>query len=262
MGKVIQIVNGVKKGIVDQSPLLLTSTAIAGVVSTAVLAVMATPKSVKTIQKLADDMEREYQLGGPEPLVITKWDIVRITWKNYIPAAATGVVTVLCIAGAHSINSRRNAALVGLYTLTDNAFRQYREKVVEEVGFNKERKVHDAVIQDRIDARPLGNEVVLLGTGSVLCYDVNSDRYFNSDMESIRKAENDINRQCINEMYASLNDFYRAVGIPITGLGEETGWSTDYPLEIRFSTALATDSRPCITLDYRLAPIRGYGNLH
>lgn len=69
-------------------------------------------------------------------------------------------------------------------------------------------------------------------------------------MESLRKAENKLNSRLNREMYARLSDFYSLVGLPYTSNSEEIGWDSDKLLELRFTTVLSDDGRPCIAFDY------------
>ena len=105
---------------------------------------------------------------------------------------------------------------------------------------------------------PLNKEVIIAGNGAVLCYDSLTGRYFNSSVETLRKAQNDINAEAIMNQYASQNDFYRMVDLPLLALGEEAGWRPDNLLELDFSTQLTEDGRPCLVVGYSTAPIRGY----
>lgn len=233
----------------DNSPNILTAMAVAGLASTTIMAVRATPQAVIDIQHA----ESEF----PEKL--TGKEKVQLCWKYYIPASLVGASTVACIVGANSVSNRRNAAIMSVYSLTDTAFKEYKNKVVEQLGENKEQKVRDAVAEDHVKANPVSqNEVYVTGNGDVLCYDDITGRYFNSTMETIRKAQNDINAQCINDMYASLNDFYRAIGVPLSGLGEELGWSVDNMLDVKFSSMIADNDKPCLSINYDRQPIRGY----
>ena len=94
--------------------------------------------------------------------------------------------------------------------------------------------------------------------GEQLCYDSYSDRYFKSEMETLKKAMNDLNYKINNDSYASLNDFYDLVGLDRIPIGEEVGWSLDKLLDIHFTTTLATDGRPAIAMEYGVVPTRGY----
>lgn len=239
----------------DYSPTILTGLSVSGLLATVVLAVKATPEASRRIQKLTDDMEDEYQAGGPEPLLIKNLDILKINWDLYIPAAIVGATTTLCILSANSIHTRRNAALISLYTLTERAYGEYKEKVVHTLGENKEARIRDAVAQDKVTAA--GPSTVVIGVGNVPCFDTFTGRYFESTVETIRKAENDINRQCINDMYASQNDFYRLIGLPSVKVGDDVGWTTENVLEVQFSAVL-DDGKPVMALDYRKAPKTGF----
>lgn len=65
--------------------------------------------------------------------------------------------------------------------------------MIETIGEKKEQTVRDAIAKEHIEKDPVENkEVIVLGRGSTLCYDSVSGRYFKSDMETIKKAENEL----------------------------------------------------------------------
>lgn len=238
-----------KKVLSDNMPLLLTSAAVAGVVSTTVLAVRATPQSLRDIWDAESDLDRK----------TTIWEKTRLVWKYYIPAAVVGGATIASVIGAQSLNTKRQAALVGLYSLSNQAFVEYKDKVVEKLGEKKEKDIRDEVMKDRVENDPpKSSEIIITGKGEHLCYDSITGRYFKSDIEKVRKAQNDINHTCLNDMYASLNDFYRLIGLPVTAYGEEIGWRYDNLLDISFSSHVTEDGEPALCLDYAMDPIRGY----
>ena len=79
--------------------------------------------------------------------------------------------------------------------------------MVETIGKKKEQAIRDDIAKDRVTANPV-REVVVTDRGSTLCYDSLSGRYFKSDIETLRKTVNDLNRRMRDEMFISLNDFY------------------------------------------------------
>ena len=158
---------------------IMTALGCAGVLTTAIMAVKATPKAMK----LLDEYRRE---TNREP---SKLDTVKITWKCYIPTGIVGGITIGCIIGSNTINTKRNAALAALYTLSETAFREYRSKVIETIGKNKELKIRDEIKDARIKQHIVEDkEVLFTGDGEVLCYDVLTGRYFKSDIETIRQS--------------------------------------------------------------------------
>ena len=84
------------------SPTILTCIGAAGVVATAVLAVKATPKADSLIKA---DSRRNHD---GDPYAATKLEAVKSCWKCYIPAAATGVATIICIFGMAKMLTRRS----------------------------------------------------------------------------------------------------------------------------------------------------------
>lgn len=239
----------IKRLVVDNSPLILTYISVAGVLSTTVLAVKATPGALQDLINSQEFAEKN----------LTAKETLEITWKHYIPAAVSGAVTIASIIGAHNVHARRNAALVTVYSITETALKEYQAKVKEQLGENKERKVREELTKDYVANAPMVNaEVHITGTGEQLCYDSFTGRYFKSDIETIRKAQNDINARIINEMYASHNDFYRLIGLAGTTYGEEVGWRTDNLMDLEFTSHLAEDGRPCLCIEYHVSPVRGY----
>lgn len=242
-----KICKNVKSATVKHSPEILTGVGIAGMITTTVMAVRATPKVIR----LLDDEKRRQNVDKLEPA-----DMVKTAWKCYIPAAVTGTVSVVCLIGASSVNARRNAALTAAYTLSESTLRDYQKKVIETIGEKKEQTVRDAVAKERLEKNPVENkEVIITAKGETLCFDVVSGRYFKSDIDKLKKAENELNRQMRDEMYISLNEFYYEIGLEPVKLGEDLGWNIDDGyIDLRFSSQLATDGTPCLVIDYGYGP--------
>lgn len=242
----------IKHLFVDNTPLILTSIAVGGVVTTSAMAVKATPQAVIDIQNA------ESEQTAP----LTFQEKALLTWKHYIPSVAVGAVTIAAIIGSHSISTRRNAALISVYSITETAFKEYQAKVKEQIGNSKERKVREEVAKDYIMSAPMINsEVLITGLGEQLCFDTYTGRYFKSDIETIRKAQNDINAHLISDTYCSQNDFYRLINLPPTSYGEEIGWTVDNMMDLEYSSHLADDGRPCLAIEYHTPPVRDYYKL-
>ena len=238
----------------EHSPEILTGIGITGLLSTTILAVKATPKALQLIDEKKEEMNTDE---------LTNTEVVKTCWKCYIPAAVTASVSVACLIGANSVNSKRNAVLATAYKLSESAFSEYKEKVIETIGEKKEEEVRDKIAKGRIEKNPVkNNEVIITGKGDVLCYDIVSGRYFKSDVDKIRKAENTLNKKLMNDMYCSLNEFYDLIGLPFTQMGFELGWNVnDSLVEIEFSTQLSEDDTPCVVIQYSVLPKCDYQHL-
>ncbi len=243
-----------KTAIKKHSPEILTGIGIAGMITTTVMAVRATPKALILIE------ERKEEIGAEK---LEAMDMVKTTWACYIPAAITGTLSIACLIGASSVNARRNAALATAYTLSESALKDYQGKVIEMFGEKKNEAVKDAVAKDKVEKNPVvTREVIITEKGNTLCYDAISGRYFKSDIEKIKKAECELNRQMLDDMYVSLNDFYYEIGLDSVKLGDELGWNVDSGyIDLSFSSQLASDGTPCLVIDYSVAPRYDYRNL-
>ena len=240
------------------SPEILTGIGIAGMVTTTVLAVKATPKALELIEK----KKAEVGLDPNNPLPVK--EVVKTTWKCYIPAATTCVLSASCIIGASRVNFRRNAALATAYKISESALSEYKAKVVETIGERKEKVIREKVNEDRLKEQPVSQSAVIVtDLGNTLCYDSWSGRYFKSDKNKIQRAENTIGQRMLSQEYASLNEFYEEIGLPHTGEGYELGWNIgrDGLLKLDFDSLIADDGTPCLVVNYITRPKANYSRL-
>lgn len=252
--EIIKSFLSLKTAIGKHSPEILTGIGIAGMITMTVMAVRVTPKAMILIE------ERKMEIGVEKLKVV---DVVKTTWICYIPATITGTLSIACLIGASSVNARRNAALATAYTLSEAALKDYRGKVVEMFGEKKNEAVKDAIAKDKVEKNPVvTREVIITEKGNTLCYDAISGRYFKSDIDKLKKAACELNRQMLDDMYVSLNDFYYEIGLESVKLGDDLGWNVDSGyIELSFSSQLASDGTPCLVIDYSVAPRYDYRNL-
>ena len=251
--KLNQMVQKTKREAKKNSPVILTAVGLTGMVTSTVLAVKATP--------LALDLIREAEFEKGEEL--TKKEIIKATWKPYMPAVGTAVFSMACIIGANSIHMRRSAALATAYKLSQSALHEFKDKAIEVVGEEKVSEIKQKISQDKVDKDPVSKtEVIITDKGKTLVYDTISGRYFESSVEEIKKVVNELNRDMLSDMYISLNQFYSAVGLPNTKTGYDLGWQCDKGLiEVDFGATIADDGRPCITIDFPYPPHYGFDRL-
>lgn len=233
------------------SPTILIGIGITGMLTTTVLAVKATPKAIRLMDERKDELEVDY---------LTPLETVKTTWKCYIPAAISGTVSIACLIGSNSVNARRNAALATAYKISETAFAEYRDKVVETIGEKKERVVRDKVSEQQIKDNPVNKtDIIVTGKGQTLFFEPLSSRYFYSDMEKIKRAENTLNKAIITDPFDSgvtVNEFYEEIGLPTTATGDALGWKLDGGIiEIYPSAQMAAEDsehegEPCIVLNH------------
>lgn len=240
------------------SPTILTCMGVFGLVTTTVMAIEATPKALDILAEAS--AQKEYDHGTDE---LDPMEIVKLTYKCYIPTAVMGSLTVACIIGANSINLRRNAALATVYSLTEATLKEYQSKVVSTIGEVKEKAIKDEIAKDKIEKnKPKKSNVVITGKGDTLCYDSISGRYFKSDIEKIKSSVNELNRDLLYEMFVSLNDVYYALGLSNIKMGDQMGWHIDNGMILfDYSSQLTEDGVPCLVIDYLISPRFDYRDM-
>lgn len=252
---------------IKRSPELLVMLGIFGLGSAAYMLTKAVPKALQAIRDEVverEDLGEQTSVNIEElPTMLPLRDKFRLTWRIYLPAAITGAISMTCIVGASAINYKRNAALAAAYALTETTFADYKNRVIEALGKEKETEIHNQVVKDHMDRQPPGScEAVVTSGGHDLCYDLHSGRYFYSSKDLIKDAKNEINDMMTRNMYASLNDFYYELGLPPTGEGEMFGWNMNQGfLDITFGTQTAADGRSCTTILYYPAPRYDFAKL-
>ena len=233
------------------SPEILIGLGISGMIYSTVMAVKSTPKAMILI----DDKKKELKKNDLKPI-----EIIRSTYKCYIPTIITTAFSIGCIITASNISNKRHAALATAYSLSESALRVYQEKVIETIGEKKEQQIRDEVAKDHISKQPATkSEIIITESGNTLCYDSLSGRYFKSDIEKLRKAINELNHSMINDMCVSLNDYYDLIGLKGISVGDRLGWNAnDSLVELSFSTQLADNGVPCLVVDFIARPKYNY----
>ena len=242
------ILKAAEVGLRKNSPQILVAVGIVGTAASLLLMADARPKALEII----DREERKKGSG------LTKKEVVKATWKCYIPVALAWTTSAACIASGVNVSLRRQAAIGAAYAVSEAARINYRDKVVNVVGKKKEEEIRDAIAKDTLANRPLleGTQVYDTGLGKTLCFDAWCGRYCLCDIEAIRRAANTIWSQILNDGSASLNDFYYEINLPESRSGDILGWDTRCDkFDLYFSSQLAgEDNTPCLVFDFKHYP--------
>ena len=193
------------------SPTILTCIGAVGVVTTSVMAVKATLKAMTLIEEAKEEKGED----------LTKMEIVRVAYPIYIPSVLVGVSTIACIFGANALNKRQQATLMSAYALLDNSYKEYKNKVKELYGEDANIQIRQEIAKDKYEETD-----IVVEDNKQLFYDELSERYFESTMEDVIRAEYELNRAIVTYGGAYLNDFYDFLNIPATDYSDHIGWST------------------------------------
>lgn len=241
------------------APEVLTTISVAGLGATAYLGSRAGYKA--GLHVMAEFSTRvDNATDGEEVPPLHPKEIIKDTWKFYIPVVVVGVTTAVAIIGSNRISARQQMALISAAAISERALAEYQQKVVEATSKPKERKIRDEIAQDQVNenADKL-DKLVVENEGDVLVIEMHTRQTFVSNAEKIHRAENEANRECIHDGYVSLNTFFEKLGLPYSAAGEIVGWNNARPLEVVIGGA-AHNEKPVLTIDYRTPPSVNYMN--
>lgn len=190
---------------------ILAVAASVGVVLMAVETGKATVKAEKLIE-----MNKDVPNYGTKEKVMD-------CYKFYIPAAVLGAGTIACILGSNALNRKQIASLTAAYMALGKTYQEYRQKVVENIGVEKEAEIRDQIKEEKSTEATENVEEEKL-----LCYEPYSKRYFHATMTDLYDAFYQLNREFALEGYTSLNDLYNYLGLDFMPEKDNLGWCADY----------------------------------
>lgn len=219
--KLTPYVRTAKNVITANSPSLLVGAAIAGVISTGILAARGGYKA----RGILDEEKARRAASVPDGVPLDTMEKVKLTWLCYAVPGVTAASSILSIVGVHTIHTKRHAAMAGLYAVATGRLDAMTEEAEKLLGPKKAQDLTNAMAQRDVDGNPLNNnEIILTDEGKDLWHDEWSGRWFSSSLSSVQSSINEINRLIIDNGEATVNDFYDSLGIPTVPMGDDFGW--------------------------------------
>lgn len=232
------------------SPTILLGVGLVGAVTSTVMACNATLKLEETLGNndgkvdqaknlLAEEMDKDldeqrYNVQDyNRDVAILKVRTAVEVCKLYGPALSVGLVSIGCLTGSHVILNRRNLAITAAYGVLDKGFREYRERVVEEFGLDKDLELKYGVEEKEIlvetETGPQIERVKKAQGTSVYAalfddYTRNWKPVPETNAMFIRAQQNWANDLLRSQGHIFLNEVYDMLGMKRTTQGSVVGW--------------------------------------
>ncbi len=238
------------------SPEILLVAGLGGAVVSAVMACKATTKLSTIMEESKNDLEAIHKCSENKEMADTysvedaKKDttIVYVQTgvklvKLYAPAIAVGIVSATSILAANNIMRKRNVALTAALTTTDQAFKEYRSRVVDKFGeqVDKELKydIKAKKFEETVTDPETGKEKKSKNTVSIAnpgcseyarffdetCKGYERETQYN--LMFLRAQQQFANDKLVADGFLFLNDVYDMLGIDKTPTGQLVGWKYD-----------------------------------
>ena len=239
------------------SPEILVVGGVVGLVTSGVMACKATTKlstilddskeQIELFDKVAANPEmvnEEYTVEDAEKdkKIVKVQTAVKVA-KLYAPAVAIGVVSIGAIFASNNIMSTRNVALGAAYATVDQAFKDYRNRVVDRFGeeldkelrYNLKTKEVKETVEDEngkkktvkknikyMDSTMPSEFAVIYDDGCAgWTKDPEDNKFF------LIQQQRYANERLKRRGYLSLNEVYELLGFPSTKAGQVVGWLYD-----------------------------------
>jgi len=224
------------------SPVIMFVGGTVGMVGTAVLASRATLKLESVVEDaekkrvLIETGEASYKTRANDMHILKIQTAMHIA-KLYAPAIGLGVVSIGCLTGAHVTLSKRNTAVMAAYAALNKGFDEYRQRVRDEFGEEKEREIrYNGAYADLADEK--GKKVRRTFSDRKEKYSVYA-RLWDQDstldwkpqpeynLAFLTSQQNWMNDRLRARGHVFLNEVYDALGLSRTKEGAVVGWVLD-----------------------------------
>lgn len=229
------------------SPTLMFALGVGGVVATAVLTARATLKLEPVLddhQNSAAILHAAHEADPERPDVELKKDLTRNTTKTvlavaklYAPPVIVGAASIGLLTGSHVTLQKRNAGLTAAYVTLSQGFEEYRARVRQDVGDEKELEYRHGVeykefYSEGKDGEPIvTRKKVAAGASIYARFFTDSNPNWNPTPDYnliwLRGKEKWANTQLQSNGYLFLNDVYKELDLPLTPEGQVMGWVQD-----------------------------------
>lgn len=232
------------------SPHIFFAAGVAGVITSTVLACRATTKLDKELDNIKHDMnsikdlKKDLDEGKTDQYSVEQYrqDAMYVYGKSvstvaklYAPAVIVGGISITLLAGSHVQLTRRNSALMAAYTAVHNAYNNYRQRVRDQFGIDRELDIYHGTKTEVIEVEEAGKmkeiEIKTVNRGAWSPYaqffDENNPNWVkNADLNRmfIEAQQRWANQRLHFKGHVFLNEVYDLLGIDRTKEGAVVGW--------------------------------------
>lgn len=228
------------------SPQLLIGAGVVGFAATVYLASRQTLKLEAVVDKnkvvfdaIKEDMEANEDISKREHTQKLAMAYLRFgadIATLYSVPLLIGSASLACFIGSHRIMAGRNAAALAAYTLADESYRRYRERVVAEHGEEKDRFYASGYVEKEDEVENEDGTVSVrkrvhreghLPSKYARFFDQTSVAWKSDaslNLYTLRTEQDYANDMLRARGHVFLNEVYDRLGIPRTSEGSIVGW--------------------------------------
>lgn len=226
------------------SPHIFFVGGVVGVVSSAVLACRATLKLEAALDEIKNDIQEVKALrDDPAPdsqypdgqytrdLGYVYGKSVQKIGRLYGPSVLIGAVSISALTGSHIQMTRRNAALTATLAAVSKAYNEYRLRIQEELGEERELEVYRGIKDEKNDKKEVVQVTDPNGWSPYARFFDEANVNWQKDAELnrifIQCQQNYANHRLRARGHVFLNEVYDSLGMERSRAGAVVGWVVD-----------------------------------
>lgn len=236
------------------SPEILTAAGVIGTVGSTVLACKATLK----VEDILDEAKKKSNLINAvhdgeievdaeytdkdysKDLLVNRTQTAVKLIKLYGPAITLGALSITAILGGQHILRKRNVAVMAAYKLCEESFNNYRSRVKDELGEEKDRQFYygitEETVKEKVKSKDGKTKTItkkVEKTPDHLCSQYarffdeanpNWDKSPEQNMYFLKMVQNQMNDKLQARGHVFLNEVYDALGFERSEAGQFVGW--------------------------------------
>ena len=236
------------------SPEILTAAGVIGTVGSTVLACKATLK----VEDILDEAKKKSNLINAvhdgeievdaeytdkdysKDLLVNRTQTAVKLIKLYGPAITLGALSITAILGGQHILRKRNVAVMAAYKLCEESFNNYRSRVKDELGEEKDRQFYygmtEETVKDKVKSKDGKTKTITkkvekapdhLYSQYARFFDeanINWDKSPEQNMYFLKMVQNQMNDKLKARGHVFLNEVYDALGFDRSEAGQLVGW--------------------------------------
>lgn len=220
--------------------------------TTTIWSVAVTPAAMKAIE------EKKKELGVEK---LTLLQTLEAAGYCYVGPFGLGIVASLSIFGGVKKANRKRAAIAATCSVAENILRDYKDKVVEVIGEEKEKKIEEEIREEHKDEPGFQEQATyIFGAGDIRAFDNVTKQWMTLDsVETYRAAINDLNAELISDNSITVDDYCDLNNLPRIDGGNELEWtcySKKDLLDPYFEHAFDSHMRPYLIVGVDRPPLR------
>ena len=217
-------------------------------VATVAEAVRATYKASAKIKKVKE----EHQLDK-----MPFKDVFKLVWKNYIPTASGLTISVVLLILGDRLGEKKRAALMAAYSLSETAFKEFRDTTKEIASEETVKKIEDKINSNKIEKAAVPADATYIsGAEQVIVEPITNQKLFGT-WNAVLSIANKLNKSCVLHGYGStiaFNDFLDELKLKNSEIGEDIGWTVDHLIDLE-PTCKEVNGVMYVCINYRNKPI-------